>query len=114
MAIPNIPRMKFPIAKGIHPGFLLKSTNLHATKFSHDEQSLLIDMFVIQNFLTSSANALWGSDVAVLKHDETIILRHTSAFSPDNPESTLVLMAAFLISSPSTSSRTIGCIFRSF
>ena len=39
--------------------------------------------------------ALRRSDVAVPKHDETIILRHPSASSPDGPEPPFVLIAAF-------------------
>ena len=60
-------------------------------------QSLLFDIFVIDNFLTSSAIALRRSDVAVPKHDEIIILRHPSASSPDGPEPPFVLIAAFLL-----------------
>ena len=61
-------------------------------------QSLLFDIFVIHNFLTSSAIALRRrSDVAVPKHDETIILRYPSACSPDGPEPPFVLIAAFLL-----------------
>ena len=59
----------------------------------------------------SSAIALRRSDVAVPKYDETIILLHPSAYSPDGPESHFVLIAAFFISSSSMSSYTIGCIF---
>ena len=74
-------------------------------------QSLLFDIFVIHNFLTSSAIALRRSNVAVPKHDETIILRHPSASSPDCHEPHFVLIVAFFISSSSMSSFTIGCIF---
>ena len=69
-----------PIPKGLELGFLLRGINLHATKLSKDAQSLLFDIFVIHNFLTSSAIALRRSDAAVSNHDETIILVITAAF----------------------------------
>ena len=59
---------------------------------------MLLDIFVIHNFLTSSAIVLRRSDVAVPQHDETIILRHPSASSPDDSEPPFVLTTtAFLL-----------------
>ena len=52
---------------------------------------------MIHNFLTSSAIVLGTSDVAVPKHDETIIFRHSPASSPNGSEPTIVLFAAFLL-----------------
>ena len=86
-----------PTPIGLKPGFLLRGINLHATKLSKDAQSLLLDIFVIHNFLTSSAIVLWSSDVAVPQHYETIILRHPSASSPDGSELPFVLTTAFLL-----------------
>ena len=81
----------------LKPRFLLRGINLHATNLSKDAQSLLFDIFVIHNFLTRSAIALWRSDVAVPKHDETILLCHPSASSPDGPEPPFVLFMCFFL-----------------
>ena len=86
-----------PTLNGLNPGFLLRRINLHASKLSKDAQSLLFDIFVIHIFLTVHAIALRISDLAVPKHDETIILCHTSASSPDGPESPFVFIATFLL-----------------
>ena len=91
-------------------GFLLRGIDLHATKLSKDAQLVLFDIFVTYNFLTSSAIAFRRSDVPVPKHVETIILRYPSASSPDGPELPFALIVAFVISSSSMSSYTIGCI----
>ena len=56
---------------------------------------------MIHNFLTSSAIALWICDVAVPKHDESIILGQSSASTLDGPKPPFVLIAAFFISSSS-------------
>ena len=84
-----------PTPIGLNSGFLLRGINLHATKLSNDAQLLFFDIFVIHNFLTSSEIALRISDVAVPKHDETMIHRHSSASSPDGPEPPFVLITAF-------------------
>ena len=97
-----------PNTVGLKPDFLLRVINLHATKLSENAQSLLFDMFVIHNFLMSSAIALRRSDVTVPKHDETIILRHPSASSHDGPEPPFVLIAVSFIRSSSMSSYKIG------
>ena len=47
--------------------------------------------------MTSSAIALQRSDVTALKHEETIILRHSSASSHDGPEPPFVLIAGFFL-----------------
>ena len=83
---------------------MLRGINLYATKLSKDAQLLLFDIFVIHNFLTSSGIALRRSDVAVLKHDETIILSHPFTSSPDGPEPPFIFIAAFFIRSSSMSS----------
>ena len=72
--------------KGLNPGLLLIDIKLYATKCSDDEQSLLFDIFVLHNFLTSSAIVLRRSDFLAPNHEEAIILRHPS----------FVLIAAFL------------------
>ena len=96
---------------GLKPGFLLRGINPHATtKLSKEAQLLLLYIFVIHNFLTSSVIALRRSDVVVSKHDETIILLHPSASSPDDPTPPFALIASFFISSSSISPYTIGCI----
>ena len=53
---------------------------------------------MIHNFLTSSATALWICDVAVPKHDESIILGQSSASTLDGPKPPFVLIAALFIS----------------
>ena len=68
-------------------------------------------IFAIHNVLTSSAIALWRFDVAVPKHDKTIILCHPSVSSLDSPKTSSVLIAAFFISYSSLLSYTIGCNF---
>ena len=103
--------MSLLLSIGLNQGFLLRGINMHATKLSKHAQLLLFDIFVIHNFGTRSAIALPRSDVAVPKYDETIILLHPSASSPDGPAPPLVLIAAFFISYWSMSSYTIGCIF---
>ena len=92
---PDIVLNAFPTPIGLNPGFSLRGINPHATKLSKDAQLLLFDIIMIHNVLTSSAIALRRSDVDVPKHDETIILRHPSASSPDGPEPPFVLIAAF-------------------
>ena len=52
---------------------------------------------MIHYFLTSSAIDLRTHDVAVPKHDRTIILRHPPASSPDGNELPFILIAAFLL-----------------
>ena len=84
---------------------------MHATKLSKDAQLLLFDVFAIHNFFASSAIALRRSDVAVRKHNETIILRHPSAFSPYGSEPPFVFIAACFISCLSMSLYTIRRIF---
>ena len=99
----------FPSTINLNRGFLLREP--HATKLSKDAQLLLFYIFVIHNFLTSSAIALRRSAVAVPKHDETIILLHPLASSPEGLKPPFVFIAAFFISSLPMSSCTIGCIF---
>ena len=43
-------------------------------------------MFMVRNFLTSHAITLRISHLAVQKHDETTILRHTSDSGSDGPK----------------------------
>ena len=86
-----------PTPIGLNPRFLLRDIKLHATKLSKDAQLLLFNIFLIHNFLTSSAIALQRSDVAVPKHDETIILHHPSTSSRNGPEPPVVLIATYLL-----------------
>ena len=72
---------------------------------------LLFDIFVIHNFLTSSAITLKRFDSAVPKHDDTIIFHHLFASSPDGSEPPFVFIANFFISSSSMLSYTIRRIF---
>ena len=64
---------------------------------------LLFDIYVMHNFLTSSATVLQRSDVAFPNNDKTIILRHPSGSSSHGLKPLFVLIAVFFISSSSIS-----------
>ena len=91
---PNIFLNTSPTPISFNRGFLL---NLHATKICKDAQLLLFAIFVIHKFRRNSAIALQRSDIAVPKHDETTILCHQFASSPDGFKHPFVLIAVFLL-----------------